>query len=419
MTVSCLGLAPFRFASLGALLIAVVLVPADQSVAQGPVKFKVQRLTVDANEGIDVADVDKDGKIDVIAGRNWYRAPDFVPHPLRSIEDWNGYVTSNGDFAFDVNGDGWVDLVAGSFLATEIYWFENPKIEGLRLGQMWKKQLLIDSQLSHNEGALFTDVDGDNIPEYIVNSWNKKNPVVAWKFTKEDRTETVTVKVKGKKTQKEVTKSVPSLSKILIGETANGHGMAFGDLNCDGRMDVLVGEGWYEQPAETSPDKQWIYHADWADWHAAVPCLVVDVNEDGKNDIIWAKGHDFGIYWWEVTGQDADGTLQWKEHEIDSTFSQAHALHLADLDGDGQLELLTGKRVRAHNGGDPGGKEPAVVCYYDWDRKSLKFTKHVIDSSGKVGIGLQIRTVDLNGDGKIDIALAGKSGTHILINQGR
>ncbi len=407
------------FTSALTLLLAVLLAPTEQVKAEGPIKFKVQRLTVDANEGVDIADVDKDGKLDVIAGRNWFRAPNFVPHPLRSIEDWNGYVTSNGDFAYDVNGDGWVDVVAGSFLTTEIYWFENPKIEGLRLGQMWKKHLLIDSKLSQNEGALFTDIDGDGIPEYIVNSWNKKNPVVAWKFSTREQTETVTVKVKGKKVKKEVTRTVPSLSKILIGDRANGHGMAMGDINNDGRLDVLVGEGWYEQPADFSPDKPWIYHADWADWHAAVPCVVVDVNGDGKNDIIWAKGHDYGIFWWEVTGQNADGSLQWKEHEIDSSFSQAHALHLADLDGDGQDELITGKRVRAHNGGDPGGKDPAGVFYYKWDRKSLKFTKFAIDTSGKVGIGLQIRTADLNGDGKLDLALAGKSGTHVLINLGK
>ncbi|MBL4882993.1 MAG: VCBS repeat-containing protein [Planctomycetaceae bacterium] len=393
--------------------------PADQLFAQGSIKFKVQRLTVDANEGVDVADVDQDGKLDVVAGRNWYRAPDFVPHPLRGIEDWNGYVTSNGDFAYDVNGDGWVDVIAGAFLSTEINWFENPKTEGLRLGQMWKKHLMVDSKLTQNEGSMFTDIDGDGKPEFLVNSWNKANPMVAWKLSTEDRTETVTVKKNGKNVEVEKTKNVPSLSKILIGERGNGHGMAIGDINNDGRVDILVGEGWYEQPENYSADKPWIYHADWADWHAAVPCVIVDVNGDGKNDVIWAKGHDYGIYWWEVTGQNADGSLQWKEHEVDKSFSQAHALHLADLDGDGQDELITGKRVYAHNGNDPGGKEPGIVCYYTWDRKTLKFTKHDIDTSGKVGIGLQIRTADLNGDGKLDIAVAGKSGTHVLINLGK
>ena len=75
-------------------------------------KWKIKKLTVDANEGIDLADVNKDGKLDIIAGRNWYAAPDFTPKPVRSIKDWNGYVQSNGDFAYDVDKDGWVDVIS-------------------------------------------------------------------------------------------------------------------------------------------------------------------------------------------------------------------------------------------------------------------------------------------------------------------
>ncbi|MCA8989299.1 MAG: VCBS repeat-containing protein [Planctomycetaceae bacterium] len=386
--------------------------------ADGPVKFTAQRLTVDANEGIDIADVDKDGLPDIISGRNWFKAPEYIPHPLRSIEDWNGYVVSNGDFAYDVNKDGWMDVISGSFLQTEICWYENPKEEGLRLGQLWKRHVLVDSQLSQNEGNLFVDLDGDDQPEFLVDSWNKTNPLCAWKLGVETRTETFKPAPNAKK---EETREVqaPVLTRWTLGERANGHGMAVGDISGDGKMDILVGQGWYEQPAADADKAEWTYHADWMDWHAAVPCLIRDLNGDGQNDIIWAKGHDYGIFWWEITGRDEKGSLQWTEHEIDRSFSQAHALHFADVDGDGQDELITGKRVRAHNGGDPGGSEPAVVYYYDWDAKAQKFVRHDIDTSGKVGIGLQIRTADLNGDGLVDIALAGKSGTHVLINLGK
>ncbi len=94
--------------------------------AEPSVRFDIRPLCVDANEGVAVTDVDGDGAIDVVAGRSWYRNPDFSPRPLRIIPDWNGYVESNGEFIVDVNGDGRPDVVAGSFLPTKIQWFENP-----------------------------------------------------------------------------------------------------------------------------------------------------------------------------------------------------------------------------------------------------------------------------------------------------
>jgi hypothetical protein len=81
-------------------------------------KWTMKVLTVDSNEGMDLADFDGDGLLDVVAGRNWYAAPDFVPRPVRTIEDWNGYVESNGDYAYDVDGDGLIDVIAGSFVPT-------------------------------------------------------------------------------------------------------------------------------------------------------------------------------------------------------------------------------------------------------------------------------------------------------------
>lgn len=392
------------------------LVCLNQSFLQAEdapkIRWQVKRLTLDANEGADIADVNKDGKLDVIAGRSWYAGPNFVPSPLRMLEDWNGYTTSNGEFAMDVDKDGWVDVVSGGFLQTEIYWYKNPGKEGLGLGHQWEENLLIDTGIKSNEGALMEDVDGDGIPEYIVNSWKKDNPMVIYKFSESEQE----LQVKKGKKMVIVKKMMPSLVAWKIGENNNGHGMAIGDLNNDGLNDVYLGSGWYEQPKKGASENQWKFREDWDYAHSSVPCLIRDMNGDGKNDLVWAKGHDFGLYWWESKGFDENGTLKWKEHKIDKDFSQAHALHWADLDGDGEDELISGKRYFAHNGRDPGGKQKPAVYYYKWDKSKLKFSRHAIDDSGRVGIGLQIRTADLNGDGRLDIAVAGKSGTHVIFN---
>jgi hypothetical protein len=175
--------------------------------------WDIKTLTVDGNEGIDIADFNNDGKLDVIAGRNWYPAPDFVPHPVRTIEDWNGYVQSNGDFAHDVNGDGLTDVISFSFLPTEVHWYENPGIDVLKLGKMWPKHLLQDTENSRNEGVLMHDLDGDGIPELVVNSWGKEQPLLAWKFSTEERD----VKEMRGRALVTVRKEVPALQKIMIG----------------------------------------------------------------------------------------------------------------------------------------------------------------------------------------------------------
>ena len=382
------------------------------------IKFKPQLLTVDANEGIDVADIDGDGKPDVVAGRNWFPAPEFAPRPLRLIEDWNGYVQSNGDFCMDVDKDGLIDVVAGSFLPTEVKWFKNPGKEALELGKIWPAANLVDTQLSQNEASFLHDFDGDGQPEWISNSWKKENPVVIWKFAAESR-EITTKKGRGKNA-KEVTttQQVPTLTKRVIGLDGNAHGMGFGDINNDGREDIVIATGWYERPEGNPFAKPWKFHADWDYLHASCPMLVRDLDGDGKHDLVWGKGHDYGLYWWQSEGTSEDGKLKFKQHLIDDRFSQPHTIHFADLDGDGNDELITGKRVRAHNGRDPGGNEVPCMYYYRWDPDSNSFNRFVIDE-GHIGTGLQIRTADMNADGKIDIAVAGKDGTWLLFNQGK
>ncbi len=359
--------------------------------------WEVRRLTVDLNEGIDVGDINGDGRLDVAAGRNWYANPDWTPRPLRAIADWNGYVESNGDFLWDINGDGRLDVFAIPFMKPELSWYENPGPVALDHGELWPVHLLADTKYVQNETELTFDFDQDGVPEWLVNSWNKKNPVVLWRF------------VAGA--------TPPAVEPFILNAEGNGHGMGIGDLNGDGRADLFGENGWWEQPAGGPFAGPWQFRRQWDNLHASIPCVVHDVNGDGRNDVIWGRGHDYGLYWWEMQAPTADGSLVWTEHEVDRSFSQPHALHAADLDGDGQPEIITGKRVRAHNGKDPGGTEPGCLYYYQIDSRG-QFIRHDIDTSGYVGIGLQIRTADLDGDRRLDIAVAGKSGTYLLFNRG-
>ncbi|MCP4308521.1 MAG: VCBS repeat-containing protein, partial [bacterium] len=176
---------------------------------------------------------------------------------------------------------------------------------------------------------------------------------------------------------------------------------------------------WYERPKTDVLSGPWKFRPETALPHPSCPFLVMDVNADGRADIVWGKAHDFGLYWWQQGEPKSDGTTTWTEHLIDKSWSQAHCIVTADLDGDGRPEIITGKRVRGHAGKDPGGKQPACLYYYTLDTASAQFTRHTIGSPGDgIGTGMQICVTDLNGDGRPDLAVPGKSGTWVLINQG-
>jgi hypothetical protein len=147
---------------------------------------------------------------------------------------------------------------------------------------------------------------------------------------------------------------------------------------------------------------------------------VLDIDGDGRNDVIAAAAHDYGVFWFR---QGADG--KWTRYTIDSAWSQGHASTLADVNGDGRLDFVTGKRFMAHNGRDPGEREPLGVYWYEFRPQSaasagasggVEWIRHIIDYGGRIGGGMQIPVVDIDGDGYPDIVCAGKSGLFLLQN---
>jgi hypothetical protein len=369
------------------------------------ITFSKRQLMVNPNESTAVGDLNKDGKLDIVYGPFWFAGPDFVPRTFRPSHVSADFIRTNSDFIYDVDKDGWPDILAGGWNEDGIYWYKNPgngpqeRKAPWEMHLPWKAQLLARTGGNMEMFALH-DFDGDGVPELYGACYRKERPQQVWRWTK-------------------AADGSPALEPFVLGAEGGGHGFAFGDVNGDGREDVLTEVGWYERPGGDIWAHPWKLHAETALPHPSCPFVVKDLNKDGRLDIIFGRGHNVGLYWWEQEAPKADGTTVWKKHVIDESWSQAHALRLADLDGDGEEELIAGKCTWAHNGGDPGAGEPPAIYYYGWDRKAGAFTRHTIADKGEnIALGRQYEVVDLNGDGRLDLTAPSKLGLWILLNQG-
>jgi len=351
------------------------------------VSFAKHCIDEGMNETAAVVDVDGDGKLDIVAGTHWYKSPDWKKYQMRDIPFESNYFDNFADYAVDLNGNGRPDIVSGSWFREQIAWYENPGVAG----ELWKEHII--DKPGNIETLVMVDIDGDGVPDILPNVLGKVEQI-AWYKT-----------IPGAK---------PEWKKVEIGSEGRAHGNGYGDINGDGRMDIITPSGWYEAP-EDAVNGKWLWHPEFNLESTGVPVLTYDVNGDGLADLIWGAGHGYGLFW-EEQELNSDGSRNWIHHEIDSSWSQSHALTLADLDGDGVMEIITGKRLFAHNGNDPGGKEPSCLYWYKLNSGDLTWTRNVIDEATKVGGGMQIPVVDLFGRGKLDIVAPGKGGLYLFEN---
>ena len=391
------------------LLVALLVLPARSALPGGePTKslsFTKRHLFVNPYESCAVADLNKDGHLDIVYGAYVLWGPSYVPQTFRPNHVAKEYMRANSDHVYDVDKDGWPDIIAGGWTEDGIYWYKNPGTSAADKGtpwemhQPWQESLLAKTRGTMEMFALH-DYDGDGTPELHSANYRKQLPLEIWRFTKGAG-------------------GAPALTPFVLGAEGGGHGFAWGDVNGDGREDVLTEIGWYERPAGDPFAHSWKLHPETALPHPSCPFVVKDLNKDGRLDIIFGRGHDVGLYWWEQQAPQADGTTVWKKHVIDESWSQAHAIAFADLDGDGEDELIAGKCIWAHNGGDPGAAEPPGIYYYVWNKASASFTRHTISpTSDRIALGRQYSVIDLNGDGRLDLTAPSKQGLWIFLNDG-
>jgi hypothetical protein len=373
----------------------LIMCLSRHAFGQGEVRFNKQVITTDfISEGVAVGDVNKDGKPDILAGAFWFESPDWKRHEISPGKVYNPeteYSHSFLDQAMDVNRDGWIDLVVIDFPGTKATWYENPKNkEGY-----WKQYLIYETV--GNESPAFVDVDGDGQLDLLCA--DSKERQMIWLRAGN---------AKGITTWERYGIS----EKNSPGTDIFSHGLGYGDINGDRRPDVVTREGWWEGPLDTK-QPNWRFHpADIGDECSQMYTL--DVNGDGKADVLSASAHLSGI-WWHEQGLDEKGET-WEQHVISYAFAESHSLTIADLNGDGHPDMITGKRDLHRNTWrkNPGTHGPPLLYWFEFVKTEPYWIAHEIDNGA--GAGLNTVAKDMNGDGLIDIVIADFKGVYVFEN---
>jgi hypothetical protein len=358
-------------------------------------------------EGVAVADVNRDGKLDILAGEVWYEAPDWKMHEIRKPGNYgdgaHGYSKCFASWTQDLNGDGWPDLIVIDMPGTPCHWYENPQGKD----EHWKEHRICSSAC--NETPLYADLFGDGRRVLIMGTQppgKEHAGQMCWFQAGKDP---------GQPWEKHAISEPSSSGHEIPGTFKFDHGLGVGDINGDGRLDVMTTAGWWEQPVAVERDKPWKFHPA----KLSEPCadmFAYDMDGDGKADVISSSAHQYGI-WWHQQKPGADGDPSFLKHDLfPKLVSQTHALHFVDINGDGLKDLVTGKRFWAHGpSGDADPGAPPKLYWFEAQRGRdglSKFVPHEIDDNS--GIGTQFVVTDTNGDGRPDIVVANKRGVFLF-----
>ena len=368
----------------GALAAGCTTAPAPQPLA-------FEKHTLDAAfraEAVAVVDVDRDGHPDIVTDQYWYAGPAFTPHEIRTPETYDPATAWSHGFAvypWDVDGDGWPDLVVSQFpYQEEAVWYRNP---GGGADVHWDRYVIAPAHVSGLETPIVVELFGDGQPVLLMTDVG--SGVLCWATPPADPTQPWPLQ--------------PISAAHYVGAGVYQHGIGSGDLDGDGKLDVLTGYGWFQQTADRS---RWIAHDVPFGPDRCSQLQVADANGDGRADVFCSAPHDYGFAWWH---QEPDGNFT--AADIDDSISQQHALAMDDLDGDGVPELVTGKRWWAHGPTlDPGSGDPPLLTMYRLRRTvgTVRFERVDLDAAS--GIGTSFALADADGDGRKDIVVSNKNG---------
>ncbi len=345
-------------------LCLAALVSLGVSRIAGAQALSFEHVVIDANNPLNphckaLGDIDGDGLIDAIVasskaeGMFWYEYPSWNKHTVRATGTWTTDMQVG-----DVDGDGDLDIVIPEDGA--LRWYENPRPSGNPRTATWADHR-IGTDGGRNHDVEVGDIDGDGDLD-VVSRKKATGGTYFW------RQQTPT-----------------SWTQITI-STGLGEGTALGDIDGDGDLDVAQNGYWIEQVSPT----QWTERNFATNWPEDARVLVVDLNQDGKQDIVLTTSESAnGRFSWFSASNPKSGP--WTEHVVDPTASYLHSVRAADMDGDGDLDLVTAEMHQSTN--------PDEVSVYLNNGNALSWTQQVLATTGSHNL----QVGDIGSDGDMDL----------------
>jgi hypothetical protein len=302
----------------------------------------------------------------------------FTEHLIKG-----GYTYSYGIAAADLDGDGDIDLTSADALPNNrLYWFEND-------GKGNFKEHLIEKYYPDRlERHAIGDINGDGKPDVVIIE-NLRGDVLWYKNSGHPAQDATWQRF-----------------TITKGTIPGAYDVALADLDGDGDLDVAVSTWrlgnkfvWFENPGNPEKNQNWKMHVIEEKVPETRTIRAGDFNGDGKPDLLGTAREANLVVWYENPG---DPRVQpWKRHVIDARSEQPVHGHPVDLDGDGDLDVVMALGMIAA----PGTPNTRQIVWYEnvgKPGKGTEWKKHVIGAN--FDNAFEAIAVDLNGDGKLDVA---------------
>jgi hypothetical protein len=331
-----------------------------------------------------VADLDQDGVNDFVLSFR-QKAPALVWY-RRTSKGWDRYVVEKdllpveaGGAVYDIDGDGRPDLVFGAdYQGSEVWWWENPG-PPYDAAVPWKRHLIKKGGAHQHHDQVFGDFKGTGRAQLAF--WNQGANKLFLADIPEDPRHVdhwPTVEIFSAK-----------------GEMRGGvypEGLAAADIDGDGKIDLVAGNYWFKHVRETSfkPVR----------FAEAGGRVAVGRFKPGRYpQIVINSGDGVGpLKWYECVGNPEDSKA-WVGHELIAEVKHGHSLQVADIDGDGHLDIFAAEMAKWHeNQVQPDNPGARAWIFFGDGRGHFRQTQFA------QGMGFhEARVADLDGDGLLDI----------------